>query len=257
MTQLKYRMIVQYDGTRYWGWQYQPHGPTVQGTLEEKMRMILNYPVRLMGAGRTDAGVHADYQVAHFYLPRPVDTTRLRRSLNSVLPWDIRVRVIERVPPNFHARFSALWKEYVYRVYTGEVTPPYLHPYVWSLPVALNFGAMVEAAQDLVGTYNYAPFGKGLQPGQEAVRTVLWARWDNQHPLYVFHIACPGFLRGMVRYIVGLLVEIGMGRKPADAVRRILAEQLHDWVRLKAPPQGLCLAYIAYPPDRLYPENRR
>ena len=257
MVQYKYRMIVQYNGERYFGWQYQPHGPTIQGVLEEKLRMILQHPVRVIGAGRTDAGVHAEGQVAHFGIPRQIDVTRLRRALNSVLPWDIRIRDLERVPNRFHARFSALWKEYVYRIYIDDYVPPYWYPYVWWLPVPLDYAAMVEATRDLVGTHNYAPFGKGVKPDETKMRTVLWARWENRHPMYIFHIAAPGFLRGMVRYIVGQLVEIGMHRKPVDAIRRILTEQLHDWVRAKAPARGLTMYYVAYPDDVLYPENTR
>ena len=252
MASYKYRLVVQYDGTAYHGWQWQRHCITVQGVLEDKLKQILQHPVRVIGAGRTDTGVHADYQVAHFLFPRRLDTQRVKRALNAVLPWDIRIRAMERVPHNFHARFSALWKEYIYRVYTDEVVPPSLARYVWHLPVSLHFPAMETATRDLVGTYNFAPFGKGVKPGETAIRTVLWAYWENLHPLYVFHIASRGFLRGMVRYIVGLLVDIGTGRRSPGIVRRILDEQLHDENIIKAPAQGLCLKYIEYPEDHLW-----
>ncbi len=256
MGALKYRMIIQYDGTAYHGWQFQRHDTTVQGTIEEKMKMILGRTVRLTGASRTDTGVHADHQVAHFLFPHPLEHRRILRALNAVLPWDIRIRYIERVPHKFHARFSSDWKEYIYRVYTADVLPPPLHRYVWHLPRSLNYAAMVRATRDLVGTHNYAPFGKGVKPGEVALRTVMWARWENHHPLYVFHIASRGFLRGMVRYIVGTLVDIGMGRKPVNAIQTILGEQDREAIQLKAPARGLCLKYIHYPDDVLFTDNR-
>lgn len=249
----KYRMIIQYDGTNYHGWQYQKHDVTVQGTIEAKLQQILGRPIRLTGASRTDAGVHADHQVAHFLFHPGLDCHRVMRALNAILPWDIRIRRIERVSPKFHARFSSDWKEYVYRIYTGDVVAPALHRYVWHIPRSLNYPAMVQAARSLVGTYNYAPFGKGVKEGETAIRTVMWARWENHHPMYLFHIASRGFLRGMVRYIVGTLVDIGMGRKPVTAIKTILEEQDHEAIQLKAPARGLCLKFIHYPSEVLFP----
>ena len=252
MVSYKFRMIIQYDGTDYHGWQYQKEQPTIQGTIEEKMRMVLQRNVRLIGAGRTDAGVHADHQVAHFTLPETADPHRLRRALNAVLPWDIRIRHLERVPHGFHARFSSDWKEYVYRIHTGDYVPPSLWRYVWHVPARLDYSDMESAARDLVGTHNYAPFGKGIPAGESAVRTVLWARWENRTPLFQFHIASRGFLRGMVRYLVGVLVEIGLGRRPPDTFRRVLETQDPEAIQMKAPARGLCLKYVSYPPERLF-----
>lgn len=259
MTAFKYRMIVQYDGTDYHGWQYQKDNRTIQGTIEEGLRQILRRNIRLVGASRTDMGVHADYQVAHFLFPESLEVNRVRRALNAVLPWDIRIRDLERVSHKFHARFGADWKEYVYRIHTGDYVPPSLYRYVWHVPVSLDFAAMETAARDLVGMHDYASLGKGVMEGTTTLRTVLWARWEHRPPLYLFRIASRGFLRGMVRYITGILFEIGLRRRPVDTIRKILEDHPPDAIHIKSPARGLCLNYVSYPEDlvRIQPFTKR
>ncbi len=245
----KYRLILQYDGTEYFGWQFQIEQPTIQGTLEAKLKQILSHPVRLYGAGRTDAGVHAHHQVAHFIYPRKLDPYRVRRSLNAVLPRDIRVSLMERVPHNFHARFSSIWKEYVYTIYNGETVPPHLERYVWHIRHPLDYGEMVKGARLFEGTYNFIVFGKGLKEGDTAIRTILWAGWEMTPPFLRFRIASRGFLRGMVRYIVGSLIDVGQRRLDLGTLAKMISGEYYPERITKAPPHGLSLFYVAYPPD--------
>jgi tRNA pseudouridine38-40 synthase len=243
------KLTIAYDGTDFVGWQRQAVGTSIQGLLEDALAAFEQGPVALHGAGRTDAGVHALAQVASVSLTATHEAGAIQRGLNAALPLAVRVVAAEDAPPGFHARFHASGKVYEYRIVHAPVLPPFLARYAWHVPQRLDLEVMRRAADRLVGRHDFAAFRGSRSAVRDTVRTVESIDWrggsGTDSPLVVT-LAADGFLRHMVRAIVGTLVDIGMGRWPADAVVEMLASRDRVRAGRTAPSQGLFLVRVRY-----------
>lgn len=240
------KAVVAYDGTEYLGFQRQAQGPTVQGVLEEALAKIAGHAVRVLGAGRTDAGVHALGQVVAFDLTWRHGLADLRNALNALLPRSIAVREVSWAPEEFHPRFDAVGRVYRYRVYNGPIRSPFEERYAWHVPEPLDVERMSLATTCLVGVHDFASFGQPTQ-GEVTVREVRQARWERQGDVVTFAIEANAFLRGMVRSLVGTLVDVGLGRREPGEVEGILQARERGAASATAPPQGLFLVEVRYP----------
>lgn len=243
------KVTLQYDGTDYVGWQRQATGVSIQALLEDALEPIEGAPVVVHGAGRTDAGVHALAQVATFELQAAIEPATLARALNGMLPPQIRVTAIQEVAPEFHARFSATGKIYEYRVVNAPLVSPFLHKYVWHVPHPLDLDAMREASTPLVGTHDFASFqgaGSFVASSSRTVRSIEWEGGGGCDLPLIVRIEGDGFLRHMVRNIVGTLVEVGIGRWPPSEIVGIMASRARSQAGRTAPPQGLFLVRVLY-----------
>jgi tRNA pseudouridine38-40 synthase len=242
------KLTLQYDGTDYVGWQRQESGESIQGVLEEALTRIEGQAVTVHGAGRTDAGVHALGQVASVRLSAALDDETLARALNANLPPAVRVACVETAADDFHARFSAVAKTYEYRIWNGPAVPPFYRLYTWHVPQPLRMDLLQAGAGAIVGVHDFAAFQGSGTIVHTTVRTIasaVWSRADADTPL-VFDITGDGFLRHMVRSLVGTLVEAGLGRRPVEDVARLLACPDRSGAGRTAPPQGLFLTKVAY-----------
>jgi tRNA pseudouridine38-40 synthase len=243
------KLTIQYDGTNYVGWQRQPNGASIQGVLEGALAPIEGAPVSVHGAGRTDAGVHALGQVASVELTAGHDTSTLFRALNAVLPEDIRVVALEEAPRGFHARFSAVAKTYEYRVVNAPIVSAFVHRYVWHITQPLDLDAMRAAAEPLVGRHDFAVFQAAGSTVASTERTIARLDWEDgggfDLPI-VMRVTGDGFLRHMVRNIVGTLVEIGAGRWDPWRVLELLEGGDRTQAGPTAPARGLFLTRVDY-----------
>ena len=255
------KLTIAYDGTRYAGWQRQVSNqqsaissqrktkrtkPTIQGTLERVLSRILQEPVRVVGSGRTDAGVHALAQVAHVRTRRTVEVRRVLRSVNALLPKDIAVLRIERAAAQFHARLHATRKRYRYRIYTGQVVPPFIHPYVLHVRTPLNVALMRREADALRGRHDFKAFARVGGRSFVTVRTMRDVRVIRRVQEIHVEVEGDGFLHTMVRSIVGTLLDIGRARLPAGTVRRMVRTRRRDLAGTTAPARGLVLVSVTY-----------
>jgi tRNA pseudouridine38-40 synthase len=238
---------LEYDGSEFAGWQLQPDARTVQGTLEQHLRQVTGEQVRVTGASRTDAGVHALDQVAHFDAETRLSSAELERALNAVLPPDLSVRAAREAAPGFHAQRDALSKRYEYRLLVGRRPSPLRRRVVWAVRGPLDVEAMAAAASALKGLHDFAAFrgSPGGAPPRQETRRVL-DRLDLVPAGDELRIVAEarGFLRYMVRNLVGTLVAIGRGRLSADALAEIEASRDRSQAGPTAPPQGLCLVRV-------------
>ena len=245
---MRYRIKVSYDGTNYAGWQVQPRHRTVQGELERLIAEIANQKqVRVESSGRTDAGVHARAQVAHFDLEKPVDAKYFMRGLNALLDPDIRVTAFDRVPVDFHARFSAVGKEYRYFIYNGRILPPNKRLYCLQEGRPLDVERMRAAAALLEGEHDFAPFS--ANPGREldgTVRTIHSLCVRKHGGDITLEVQGNGFLYKMVRSLAGFLVQVGIGKREPEFVHEIFAHGQRTAVVPTAAPQGLFLWKVFY-----------
>jgi tRNA pseudouridine38-40 synthase len=246
------RLTIEYDGTGLVGWQRQAEGTSVQGLLEDALAAFEGGAVTVHGAGRTDAGVHALAQVASVALTASHRADAIQRGLNAVLPPSVRVSSVDEAPPGFHARFDATGKIYQYRIVNAPFISPFLVRYAWHVPQPLDVAAIHVAAEALVGRHDFAAFQGSGSDVRDTIRTVESIEWRgepgpaaNVAPLIVT-LTADGFLRHMVRSIVGTLVEVGVGRWPAAEVAAILASGDRTRAGRTAPPQGLFLARVRY-----------
>ena len=241
------KILVAYNGTRYHGWQVQPRGATVQGALESCLSRITNASVRLHGAGRTDAGVHALGQVAHFNTNSRVAISSLVRGLNSLLPDDIVVRRAADVSPDFHARYDATGKTYVYQIHRHGVRSALHAPYAWHVPQRLHVPAMQAAARLLLGRHDFSAFRSTSRfDTRQPVRCVRRLSLRKRSTRLLFCLSADGFLYHMARNIVGTLVAVGRGAIPAEAVAEMLQTGRQQLVGPTAPSHGLFLAHVSY-----------
>jgi tRNA pseudouridine38-40 synthase len=239
------KLTLAYDGTRFVGWQRQPEGESVQGLIEDALARFEGVPVAVHGAGRTDAGVHALGQVASVRLTCSHATATLTRALNAQLPQDIRVLSIDDMADGFHARFSALSKTYRYQLRNAPIASPFARAYEWHVPEALDLEAVAYAAAALVGTHDFAAFqsvGTGIH---STVRTITRsAAVRDTSGLLTYEIEGDAFLRHMVRAIVGTLVDVGRGWRPADSMAFLLRGATRAEAGATAPPHGLFLVRV-------------
>jgi tRNA pseudouridine38-40 synthase len=246
--QMSYRLDIEYDGTDFLGWQIQRDGRTVQGELEKALETLFGGPTRVVAAGRTDAGVHAAGQVVHFHSERhrPVET--VQRALNALLPEDIYVKGAALVSPDFHARFHAQWRRYKYLL---AIRPSALwRRFSWCPHFDYDFDLVKKATVDVRGHQDFAAFRLTGSDTVRSVCEVLEARWVETEGLRIFDIVADRFLRGMVRLLVGTLLEIGRRRFEAGAIPIILKAGKSERAGPLAPPQGLTLVEVGYSPWR-------
>jgi tRNA pseudouridine38-40 synthase len=242
-----FKLTIEYDGTNYLGWQRQAVGPTIQAEIERALASMTGSPVTLIGAGRTDAGVHALGQVANFRCDTRLDPEPILKGLNSLLPPDIAIRKCFLVPERFHARFDAKSKIYQYRILNRETRSAVGRNYAWFIHTPLDVDAMRRAAGHLVGRHDFKAFESTGSPRAHTLRTLLTADWtEKTGPHLTFQVEADGFLRCMVRNIVGTLVAVGRGKlSPAD-VSAILDSRDRKRAGATAPGRGLFLAEVKY-----------
>jgi tRNA pseudouridine38-40 synthase len=240
------RLILEYDGSRYAGWQRQPDQPTIQEAVETAVFQLTQDTVSVIGAGRTDSGVHALGQVASFRIERPWTPREWIRGLNARLPEDIAVRSAAIVPDDFHARYAARGKLYQYRILNRGERPALDRAYVWHVHKALDQQAMEQAATFLVGSHDFSSFEGSLTDNEDPVCNLRQLSLSRQGDLLTIHAYADRFLKHMVRSIVGTLVEVGHARRKPDALKTILAAKDRTAAGRTAPPQGLFLVRVDY-----------
>ena len=243
-------LVIQYLGTRYCGWQRQNHFPSVQGEIEAAIAAITGEKVNLQGAGRTDSGVHAAAQIAHFDDPLgQIPPERWALVLNRYLQGDILIRGSVAVSPNWHARFSALWRRYRYSIYTGRWPNLFVGPFSWHYYRAPLDPRLIQSAlEPLLGKHHLAAFQRAGCHRRHAWVEVQEAQCYQQGPMLYVEIQANGFLYGMVRLLMGLLVEVGAKQRSLANFADIWMNQRRDLVKYAAPAQGLCLLRVGYDP---------
>nr|MBI3612674.1 tRNA pseudouridine(38-40) synthase TruA [Nitrospirota bacterium] len=241
-----FKLILEYDGTGYAGWQRQLGQPTIQATLEDAIEKVTQTHIAVIGAGRTDAGVHALGQVVSFRSDKPLTPRDWRRALNAHLPSDISVQAAESVSDDFHARYSAKTKQYEYRILNQPERPALERNRVWHIYGPLNLDTMRQAAACLIGKQDFASFQGHPTDTKDTICDVQRVDLVQEGPLVRIQFLGDRFLKQMVRAIVGTLVEIGQGKRPPQAMQEILAAKDRRSAGYTAPPQGLYLVRVDY-----------
>jgi tRNA pseudouridine38-40 synthase len=246
------QLVLQYDGARFAGWQRQPDERTVQGVLEDAMQRLCGTHIAVLGAGRTDAGVHALGQAAGVIVPLKWTSHALRRALNAVLPADVRVSAIHEMTSAFHARYSATSRSYRYLVGTDEdAESPFRTGRELSFRRMLDVTALNDSARLILGNHSFRGFAvKGTAPQSDDHRcTVLEAEWVERPGGLSFLIRANRFLHHMVRFLVGTMLDVASGRRDACVIARLLAAEDNHEVSAPAPPYGLYLERVEYPKE--------
>jgi tRNA pseudouridine38-40 synthase len=248
---MRYKLTIAYEGTPFHGWQIQPNGVSIQALIQEALLTILREQVQVVGAGRTDAGVHALGQVAHFNTSREEPSiSRLQRSLNALLPKEIRIMKMERVLDAFHAQYSAQAKVYRYHIYLDRVLSPFRRNFVWHIPYTLQLQKMLDASRYFIGTHDFTSFANEAHLGvasRDPVRTLHRLELIPEQGGIVLEFEADGYLYKMVRNIVGTLVDVASDKYSPEEIPEILAAQDRTLAGMAAPPQGLFLVSITYP----------
>jgi tRNA pseudouridine38-40 synthase len=244
----RFKLTLHYDGAGFYGWQVQPGVRTVQAELEAALTRLRNSPTTIIAAGRTDRGVHATGQVASTLMPAKWTPDALHHSLNAILPDDIWVAAVNDVEINFHARYDATSRSYVYRIGTRpEAASPFHRRYCWPLGLALSLGVLNDAASRFLGRHSFRAFAKSGQPERGDFCSVSVAEWRTNDVGVEFHVTADRFLHHMVRYMVGTMVDIGRERRPASDINSLLAGTAEMETSPPAPPEGLFLSHVSYP----------
>lgn len=249
---MNFKLLIQYDGTDFHGWQVQENERTVQGELQRVLSLIEGEDVYVYGSGRTDAGVHAEGQVANVKLRKSFTPEKLRAAINGNLWRDVRVCQVEKVADDFHARFSATGKTYIYRVVNAPVMSPFWVRYAHHEARPLNVGKMNEAARFFLGEHDWTAFSAANSDAESRVRTIneftVEAKWDSRSnsSLIEFRITGNGFLRYMVRSIVGTLLEVGRGEKDCETIQTAIVSGDRSLAGPTAPAHGLTLLKVHY-----------
>ncbi len=243
---INYKMIIQYDGTRYYGWQRQPDQTTVQGKLESVLSLMCGKEVEVIGAGRTDGGVHAKGMVANAHLETEFTAEQVREYLNRYLPDDIAVTEVREASPRFHARYNAIGKTYCYTCVDGAVKPVFDRKYYTRLEESPDLERMRQAADILTGEHDFRNFCVNPGKKKSTVRCVdrITIERDGGYLRFTFH--GNGFLQNMVRILVGTLLEVGCGRMTPEEVSEVLNASERKKAGPTAPAQGLCLMSVDY-----------
>ncbi len=248
-------LVIQYLGTHFHGWQRQSQQRTVQEEIEKALKTVMGRTVTLHGAGRTDAGVHAAAQVAHFDANSVIPSERWASILNSHIPTDILIRASAAVTQRWHARFSAKWRRYRYTLYTEERPNLFVKPFSWHYYYAGLDEALIQAAMNpLIGSHHLAAFHRAGSRRSHSWVEVQAAECYRQGPFIHIEIQADGFLYGMVRLLVGMLVEVGRRQRSPDSFTELWKEQRREEVKYAAPAHGLCLLRVGYPEFPFPPE---
>ncbi|MDD3471210.1 MAG: tRNA pseudouridine(38-40) synthase TruA [Syntrophaceae bacterium] len=247
----KLKAVIQYDGSSYHGWQFQPGVPTIQGEIERVLLQIFRRPIRVFGAGRTDAGVHAFGQVAHFLVDWSHELQKLQKALNSLLAPDICIIQLDNVSDDFHARHKAISKTYRYVVLNKSVGSPFHRLYSFHVPQELDLELMNSASSAFIGAHDFAAFGAPTDGTPSTVREIYSASWNIEpgSGLMIFSITGSGFLRYMVRTVVATLIRVGKNQISPERVKIILDSRDRSLAIGKASPHGLYLDHVTYPED--------
>jgi tRNA pseudouridine38-40 synthase len=242
-----FKLIIEYDGSRYHGWQRQKDDLSIQGEIEKALKTITANPVTVIGSGRTDSGVHAEGQVANFKCDTQLQPEALMSALNSLLAEDIKIKVCEQVRTSFHARYDAKSKIYHYRILNRPTPAAIGRQYLWFVRKALNREAMQAAISHIIGRHDFKAFEASGSPRQSSTRHVHSADLvEHEGGLLTFHIEADGFLRYMVRNIVGTLVDVGLEKLTPHDFKRILNSKDRSQASATAPARGLILIKVNY-----------
>ena len=249
---MNFKLLIQYDGTDFHGWQVQENDRTIQGELQRVIGTLEGTDVTVYGSGRTDAGVHAEGQIAHVHLARSFTPEKLRAAINGNLWRDIRVMNVEKAPDDFHARFSATGKTYIYRVINAPVMSPFWRRFAHFESKPLNLTAMTFASRLFLGEHDWTAFCSAQADGESRVRNItdltVHSTWDAraQANLIEFRISANGFLRYMVRSIMGTILEVGRGDKDSDTIQTAIVTGDRNLAGKTAPAHGLTLFKVDY-----------
>jgi len=249
------RLTVEYEGTGFSGYQFQPEDPTVQGELERALVELTGAPHRVQASGRTDAGVHALAQVVNFHTESDLPLKAFLHGVNAFLPEAIRVKSVAEMPLDFDSRRSAVRKTYLYRIYADHAPPVLMRAFTWWIYNNLDIEEMRRGASHLVGIHDFAGFRSAGCDSLTTIREITAVRVSREGNLISIEVTGSGFLRNMVRIIVGTLVEIGQGRRKAESVSELLKDCDRGKAGITAPPQGLLLKEVFYgdEPLEVYP----
>lgn len=244
----KYKLSISYDGTHYAGWQIQPNGLSIQEVIQTSLEKVLQTPTLIYGAGRTDAGVHAEGQIAHFSTEKPI--LSLHKALNCLLPPDIRILKLEEVDQSFHARFSAQEKTYLYRVHTAPIQSPFDRNFALHYTYPIHLSHLEAALPLFIGTKNFLSFANESKEGpahRNPIRTLYELSLDKSPQGFTLRFRGDGFLNKMVRNIVGTLLDVGRLKIPPQAIDKIFAAQDRKEAKAAtAPAHGLTLHHVKY-----------
>ena len=243
------KLLLQYDGTQYHGWQIQSRCVTVQGTVLKAVQTMLDDDsVKIFGASRTDRGVHALGQTAHFQIPDSVSIScySFHRGLNSLTPDDIIISGVQEVHPDFHSRFDARGKTYCYQFFNAETPSVYHRRFSWNIRHPLDLSAMRQAARHLLGCHDFSAFQASSCSAETAIRTVFALHLRQQRKHIRMFIRANAYLHKMVRNIAGTLAEVGVGKRTPDDVRQALQAKDRTQSGVTAPPHGLFLVKVHY-----------
>jgi tRNA pseudouridine38-40 synthase len=249
---MNFKLLIQYDGTDFHGWQVQENDRTIQGELERVIGMVADRDVSVVGSGRTDAGVHAEGQIANVHLVGKFTPDKLKHAINGNLWRDIRVMTVEKAEDEFHARFSAKRKTYVYRVVNAPVMSPFWRRFAHHEARPLDVARMNDAARLFLGEHDWTAFASSKSDGESRVRSVLdftvESRWNDmaRGAMIEMRITANGFLRYMVRSIAGTMLEIGRGEKSAETIQTAIVTGDRSLAGQTAPAQGLTLLRVEY-----------
>ena len=241
-----YKMTLAYDGTAYKGWQVQPEGDTIQERVQAALTRMAKRSLDVVAAGRTDAGVHALGQVAHFQLVREISPEGILRGLNTMLPGDIRVRTVEEAEPEFHARYSARSKTYRYHLERAPVPLPFSSRFTLHYPYDLDHEALTQGARAFAGEHDFNAFRASSCNAKTTTRTVLASRWLDDGSELIYEVTATGFLQHMIRNMVGTLLEIGRGKRAAESIPRLLERGDRTEAGPTVAAKGLTLVEVHY-----------
>ena len=242
-----FKLTIEYDGSAHQGWQRQTNGITIQGEIEKALMTMTGKKVVLIGSGRTDAGVHAFGQVANFHCDTALSPEVFQKGLNSLLPEDIVIKKCKQVPEKFHARYDVKSKTYCYRILNRTLPAAIFRQYAWHIPKKLEPDTMRYALRYIIGTHDFKAFEGAGSPRANTTRSVLNADFIKMDDGYLFfEIEGDGFLRFMVRNIVGTLVDVGLGKITPDDFNKILLSKDRNLASMTAPAHGLFLMQVKY-----------
>jgi len=243
-----YRVVIHFDGTEYYGWQFQrPEYRTIQAELIRVLKIIAKKQVLVTGSSRTDAGVHSSGLTANFHLPVTIEPESLKRALNSLLPKDIRIMECDLMDKAFNARFGAHSKTYVYRIFTGQVQSPFSQRFSLHIPFPLDVKAMRKATRHFIGSKDFSSFTSD-EPGKKRMREIDIFKMQVKNQEIIFTVRGKSFLRYMVRNMVGTVIDVGKGKFKADEIPAIFAAKDRRRAGQTAPAKGLTLEKVDYLP---------